>query len=212
VDEIARHFDKREVSVRADAKRALLERCGGASVIHLSTHGVHDLGSSFNSRLRLGKDEDLTLEEVFEHLRLEKNWLVCLSACESGLLDYRDIADEFIGLQAGFLYAGAPTVIASLWSIADYTTALVMMKLYENIYQHKMTKAAALRNAQHWLKDLTAGEALKLLKAKEEVLEYSERMAREDISPVRRAVSLHDPASKPFSHPYFWAGYQLFGV
>jgi len=212
VDEIARHFERKEVLVKAESKQALLERGRHATVLHLSTHGIHDIGSSFNSRLKLGKDEELNLEEVFEHLRLEKNWLVCLSACESGLLDYRDIADEFIGLQAGFLYAGAPTVIASLWSIADYTTALVMMKLYENIYQRSMTKAAALRQAQLWLKDLTAGEALKLLKAKEEVLEYSERMAREDIAPVRRAVSLHDPNSKPFSHPYFWAGYQLFGV
>jgi len=92
-------------------------------------------------------------------------------------------------------------VIASLWSIADYTTALVMMKLYENIYRHRQSKAAALRNAQLWLKDLAAGEVLKLLKAKEEVLEYSERRAREDISPVRRAVSLHDAAAKPFSTP-----------
>jgi len=212
VDEIARHFAQKEVLVKAEVKQALLERGKSSGVIHLSTHGIHDIGSSFNSRLKLGKDEELTLEEVFEHLRLERNWLVCLSACESGLLDYRDIADEFIGLQAGFLYAGAPTVIASLWSIADYTTALVMMKLYENIYQHRMTKAAALRSAQLWLKDLTAGEALKLLKAKEAVLEYSERMAREDISPVRRAISLEDRDSKPFSHPYFWAGYQSFGV
>ena len=212
VDEIAKHFKKKEVLVKAEAKQALLERGKDASILHLSTHGIHDIGSSFYSRLKLGKDEELTLEEVFEHLRLEKNWLVCLSACESGLLDYRDIADEFIGLQAGFLYAGAPTVIASLWSIADYTTALVMMKLYENIYQHKQSKAAALRNAQLWLKHLSAGEALRLLKAKEEVLEYSERMAREDISPVRRAISLEDHDSKPFSHPYFWAGYQSFGV
>ncbi|MEO0077832.1 MAG: CHAT domain-containing protein [candidate division WOR-3 bacterium] len=212
VDELARHFDQKEVLVKAEAKQALLERGRNAGVIHLSTHGIHDIGLSFNSRLKLGRDEELTLEEVFENLRLEKNWLVTLSACESGLLDYRDIADEFIGLQAGFLYAGAPTVIASLWSIADYTTALVMMKLYENICPHRMTKAAALRSAQLWLKELTAGEALKILKAKEEVLEYSERMAREDISPVRRAVSLEDPGSRPFAHPYFWAGYQLFGV
>jgi len=212
VDEIGKHFAQKEVLVKAESKPALLERGRDASVIHLSTHGVHDLGSSFNSRLKLGKDADLTLEEVFEHLRLNRNWLVCLSACESGLLDYRDIADEFIGLQAGFLYAGAPTVIASLWSIADYTTALVMMKLYENIFQHGQTKSSALRNAQLWLMNLTAGEALRLLRAKEETLQFSERIAREDVTPLRRAISLEDPDARPFSHPYSWAGYQLFGV
>jgi CHAT domain-containing protein len=212
VEEIAKHFDQRDVYVKAEVKGALLERMAESGVLHLATHGVHDLGSSFDSRLRMGEGTDLTLGEVFERVRLARCWLVCLSACESGLVDYRDVADEFIGLQAGFLYAGAPTVVASLWSIADYTTALLMMKLYSGIYEKGMGKVAALRGAQLWLKELTAREALDQVKSKEDVLEYGERIGREDLSRMRRRISLEDADAKPFAHPYFWAGFQAFGV
>lgn len=212
VQEIAKHFPVKDVLVRVGARQALLDRGRNARVIHLSTHGIHDIGSPFNARLTLGKDDDLTLEDVFRRLRLHRSWLVCLSACESGLTDHRDIADEFLGLQAGFLHAGAPSVIASLWRIADYTTTLLMEKLYGNIYDGNMSKAAALRDAQLWLKGLTAGEALGLVKAMEEASAVSEGSTRLDISPVRRAISLYDPDSKPFSDPCYWAGYQLFGV
>lgn len=210
--EIAKHFPIKDVLVRAGARQALLDRGRYARVIHLSTHGTHDIGSPFNARLTLGNHDDLTLEDVFKRLRLERSWLVCLSACESGLTDHRDIADEFLGLQAGFLHAGAPTVIASLWRIADYATALLMEKLYGNIFDGRMTKAAALRNAQLWLKELTAGEALKLIKEMEEGSEVSELTAGRDISSTRRAISLYDSDSKLFAHPCYWAGYQLFGV
>jgi CHAT domain-containing protein len=128
VEEISKLFDTKEVYIKEEVKDTLLDKIANYGVIHLSTHGIYDLSSSFNSRLRLGKDVDLTLEEIFEKIRIDNSWLVSLSACESGLVDYRDIADEYIGLQTGFLYAGAPTVIASLWSVADFTTAFIMIK------------------------------------------------------------------------------------
>ena len=75
-----------------------------------------------------------------------------------------------------------------------------------------MGKVAALRGAQLWLKELTAREALDQVKSKEDVLEYSERIGREDLSRMRRRISLEDADAKPFAHPYFWAGFQAFGV
>jgi CHAT domain-containing protein len=201
VEEIAKLFDNKEVFSKQEAKDALVNNADSYEVIHLSSHGIYDLGSSFNSRLRLGKDSDLTLEEIFEKVRVNKSWLVCLSACESGLTDYRDIADEYIGLQTGFLCAGAPTVIASLWTINDFPTAFIMIKTYESIFKEGLKKSEALRKAQLWLKELTAEDALKLLKDKELELESSVKMAVKDISPLKIAISSKDPKSKPFSHP-----------
>ncbi len=212
VEEIAKLFDNKAVFSKQEAKDALVNNADSYGVIHLSSHGIYDLGSSFNSRLRLGKDSDLTLEEIFEKVRVNKSWLVCLSACESGLTDYRDIADEYIGLQTGFLCAGAPTVIASLWTINDFPTAFIMIKTYEYIFKQGLKKSEALRKAQLWLKDLTAEDALKLLKDKELELVSSVKMAVEDISPLKIVISSKDPKSKPFSHPYYWAGFQAIGA
>lgn len=158
VREIEGLFKEKEVYIGQEVADRFLEGSKAAGVIHLSTHGSYDLSSSFNSRLSLGKNMYLTLEEIFEKVRLDQSWLVCLSACETGLTDFRDIADEYIGLQTGFLCAGAPTVIASLWTVSDLTTALIMIKTYENIFKGGLSKAKALREAQLWCKNLTAAE------------------------------------------------------
>jgi hypothetical protein len=55
--------------------------------------------------------------------------------------------DELIGLQRAFLYAGAPSVVASLWSVDDQATGMLMEHFYHNLRQG-MGKAEALRKAQ----------------------------------------------------------------
>jgi CHAT domain-containing protein/tetratricopeptide (TPR) repeat protein len=216
VDEIAKLFpaERRQVITRQEAKAGLLDPISEYGVVHLATHGFYDLGSNFNSRLLLGsgKEGELTLDEILTKVRLAKNWLVTLSACESGLTDYRDVADEYIGLQTGFLHAGAPTVFASLWVVNDFTSAMVMIKTYELIVREHRDKTAALRSAQLWLRGLTAREATAILKEKELALVDQVRMARQDILPLKRLISLADPDSRPFAHPYYWAGFQAFGA
>jgi len=51
-------------------------------------------------------------------------------------------------LTRGFMYAGASTVVASLWKVDDEATAELMKRFYTNLLQHGMTPAAALRDAQ----------------------------------------------------------------
>ncbi|RMH87473.1 MAG: CHAT domain-containing protein [Calditrichaeota bacterium] len=120
------------------------------------------------------------------------------------------MADEHFGLPVGFLYAGAPTVYGSLWAVNDFSTALLMSKVYEGLEKEGKSKASALREAQLWLRDLTAGEALALVQEKE--AELQERMAWEDIPPFRRELQLHEENERPFAHPYWWAAFQCVGV
>ncbi len=53
---------------------------------------------------------------------------------------------EIIGLNRAFIYAGAPAVVSSLWSIGDQSTSFLMEKFYDNL--KRMPRDAALRAAQ----------------------------------------------------------------
>ncbi|MEK6283133.1 MAG: CHAT domain-containing tetratricopeptide repeat protein [Acidobacteriota bacterium] len=74
--------------------------------------------------------------------------LVTLSACETAL--GKSIKGEgLVGLTRGFMYAGAPRVLASLWKVDDAATADLMKIFYEGMLgPQKLHPAAALRRAQ----------------------------------------------------------------
>ena len=65
--------------------------------------------------------------------------------------------EGLIGLVRGFMYAGAPRVMASMWQVDDAATAALMKRFYRGVLQEKLTPASALRTAQlemlkkeHW--------------------------------------------------------------
>jgi CHAT domain-containing protein len=58
------------------------------------------------------------------------------------------LTDDHPGLASAFLVAGVHTVIASLWMVEDFSTALLISRFHENIYLRGMGKAAGLRAAQ----------------------------------------------------------------
>jgi len=116
-------------------------------IIHFATHGQFSTADPLYSSLRLAADtkHDGRLEaaEIFS-LRISP-WLVTLSACRTGL-GVVTSGGEVIGLNRAFIYAGAPAVVSSLWSIGDESTAFLMDKFYENL--KVMPRDAALRSAQ----------------------------------------------------------------
>ena len=79
-------------------------------------------------------------------LDLRNTNLVVLSGCES-LLGRRSRGDDIVGLNRAFIYAGASSVIASLWSVDDEATQELMTAFYRYLKQG-LTKAASLRAAQ----------------------------------------------------------------
>jgi CHAT domain-containing protein len=100
---------------------------------------------SLVDRKRRPQNGFLKLNDIF-NLELSAD-LVVLSACETGL--GKQISGEgSIGLTRGFMYAGSPRVVVSLWKVSDDGTAALMKKFYTNILQKKLTPAAALRAAQ----------------------------------------------------------------
>jgi CHAT domain-containing protein len=73
--------------------------------------------------------------------------LVVLSACQTAL--GKEVQGEgLIGLTRGFMYAGAPRVVASLWRVDDRATAELMKRFYQGMLKEGLRPAAALRAAQ----------------------------------------------------------------
>ena len=99
------------------------------------------------ANVRRSSDDDgvLTALEA-TGLDLTGTKLVVLSACETGL--GKEVKGEgLIGLVRGFMYAGAPAVIASSWKVDDSATAELMTELYRGLFEGK-PPSAALREAQ----------------------------------------------------------------
>ena len=91
------------------------------------------------------QDGFLRLHDIY-NMRLGAD-LVVLSACQTAL--GRDVRGEgMVGLTRGFMYAGAPRVVASLWDVRDQQTADLMTRFYQSVLKDGLRPAAALRAAQ----------------------------------------------------------------
>jgi tetratricopeptide (TPR) repeat protein len=121
--------------------------------VHFATHGMLDSQTPELSSLVLSLvDERGTQQDGFlramdvYNLNLPAE-LVVLSACETGL--GKQVRGEgLVGLTRGFMYAGAPRVIVSLWAVNDEATAELMARLYRKMIRENLRPAAALRAAQ----------------------------------------------------------------
>ena len=194
--------------------------------LHFSCHGSFDLESPLKSALQLADSEVnasllttyssryvrineetaidlskcLTLADILE-LNLPQCYLVCLSACETGVIDVRNNSDEFIGLSSGFMKAGAVNIVSSLWTVSDVHTAILMIKLYENIANKPQDITLALNTVQEWLRKATQVEIIDWLKQKTEIKEKQKQQLIEYLS------KRYSPKHQPFKKPYFWAAF-----
>ena len=122
-------------------------------IVHIATHGLLNSrnpelsGLVFSLVDRQGKPQNgfLEAQEIY-NLKLGAD-LVVLSACQTAL--GKEIRGEgLVGLTRGFMYAGVPRVVASLWKVPDQATTELMQKFYRGILQQGLQPAAALRAAQ----------------------------------------------------------------
>jgi CHAT domain-containing protein/tetratricopeptide (TPR) repeat protein len=137
----------------ANRALALSQQLSQYRILHFATHGLLNSerpelsGLVFSLVDQDGKPQDgfLRLHEIY-NLQLNAD-LVVLSACETGL--GKEIKGEgLIGLTRGFMYSGAPRVVASLWNVDDLATAELMKLFYQRMLKDGMPAGAALRAAQ----------------------------------------------------------------
>jgi CHAT domain-containing protein len=158
-------------------------------IIHFACHGILDRSIPLNSALVLSVPEDtsrarenglLQAWEVFEQVRIDAS-LVVLSACDTAL--GQDVRGEgMIGLTRAFQYAGARTVVASLWAVPDRSTAALMRRFHTSLSEGESTDQA-LRHAQ-----------IALLSG-----------------PIEEPAAGGTTDTMDASHPYAWSGFQVIG-
>ena len=155
VQAVARGFGRQAtVLLGAEATEARAKSIGPARYLHFATHGLLDARSPLDSALALTVPADrrpgeenglLQAWEILEQVRIDAD-LVTLSACETALGD--DVAGEgLVGLTRAFHYAGARSVLATLWQVADEATSTLMSSFYGHLRAGR-SKDDALRRAQ----------------------------------------------------------------
>ena len=141
------------VGFDANRSRVLSADLANYGIVHFATHGLINSEHPELSGIVLslfdeqGHSQDgfLRLHDIY-NLRLPAD-LVVLSACSTGL--GKEIKGEgLVGLTRGFMYAGASSVVASLWKVDDEATAQLMTQFYQAMFSRGLTPAAALRDAQ----------------------------------------------------------------
>ena len=144
---VALRFHATPLIGAAASKDEVLRRLPNAGIVHLATHGLLDENTGgYQSALALapkGGDSGFLTTTEIQDLKLSAD-LVVLSACDTGR--GKISGDGILGLARAFLTAGTPTLMVSLWSIADASTAYLMDHFYQRLQQGE-SKGQSLRGA-----------------------------------------------------------------
>ncbi len=140
IDNAALFFPDALKLSRGDASETnLKDKASSYEILHFATHATFDNDEPFNSSLLLASDGvndgKLTVEEIYQ-LQLKPS-LVVLSACETGLGKY-SAGDEIIGFYRAFMYAGAKSIIATLWPIADEASSFLINEFYQSLKKNSL--------------------------------------------------------------------------
>lgn len=190
------HLDKQFTEV------ALQKAAARKPVLHIASHFRFVPGTDTDSFLLLGDGSKLTLAQVKGGSYFQESELLTLSACETAMGSSGKGA-EIEGFGALAMGQGAKAVIATLWPVADESTALLMREFYRLHEEGQLSKVEALRQAQ-----------LRLLGGE---IRPGDAVAKTD----RGGISLRKPskemgteeakATAPYGHPYYWAPFILIG-
>ena len=138
-----------EVFLGAKATAKVLREKGARSgLIHIATHGFFRPDSPIFSGVRMG-DTFLTVYDLYR-LRLPAEQIT-LSGCSTGV-NVVAAGDELIGLVRGLLFAGARSVLLTLWDVNDSSMATFMKLFYSSLFQGS-NRARALQHAMHQLRE-----------------------------------------------------------
>lgn len=213
-----------------------------AEVIHYSGHGYYDskLDSEkealektylclYNQNISAAQILDGALENPTAKVMI-------LSACLTGTGDLTTSGSEILGLERALFHAGLSSLITTLWSVGEFSTALLMLKLHSVWRSHNNTVntlASSLREAQLWLKNLT----WKQLKQEFPQIEQDVKKGMEVYTNLIRDAEANqnnktadklkaeysyyeyvsdelksESTDTPFRHPYYWAAFQVKGM
>jgi|GEM_PF-988998 len=173
VKSIAEYYGRNQLFIGEQATKLEFQKnAEKASIIHLATHAIVDDVYPDRSYLAFagsGDQSELSIAEIYNtRLRSE---MVALSACETAIGESLR-GEGLVSLSRAFSYAGASSVLPSLWKVDDKSTATLMQRYYHHLRKGE-SKVRALNLARKDYLDRTEEDAL--------------------------------------DHPYYWAGFVLYG-
>ena len=165
---------------------------GDFEIIHIASHSKFKPGTPENSYIQFG-DRKLTLDRINQlELDLPKVDLLVLSACETALGN----EDAEFGFAGFAMQAGVKSALASLWTISDAGTVVLMSEFYQQLKSEPI-KSAALRNAQ-----------LSMLQQK--VFVEGTKVRGSQVA-VNLPANTSSAEIQNFDHPFYWAGFTIIG-
>ena len=199
-----------EVTLKAQLLR-------GYKIVHIASHLNLDPNDSTKSFLLLGDGTVLTVAELRNNpgLKFSGVELLTLSACKTAVVGKDSSGKEIEGFGYVAQQKGAKAILATLWSVADESTQLLMSEFYR-LHQANphLTKVAALQLAQRGMiegklqpKFLTGSRSAG---TKQEGT--SSRTTTDDrVDAASQGSSFPYDPKKPYAHPYYWAPFILIG-
>jgi CHAT domain-containing protein/Tfp pilus assembly protein PilF len=188
-----------------------------ADIFHFTGHAYHNTKQPSQSALILKNQQPLTSQEIAK-FDLKSYYLVCLSACETGITGKEELIDEFVGLSSSFLAAGAVYALSTLWIVDEISSALMMIRFYqilnEQRCQNKLHPALALKEAQKWLRTITYSELSNWYLELSEVTKDNSGCSqdlRDEANLIRRDRAKIESDKPPYADLYHWAGFTITG-
>lgn len=185
---------------------ALKERLGkGYRLVHIASPFAFRPGDMTKSFLLLGDGNTLSLDHLRSspQLRFTNVELLTLSACNTAVGESDANGREVESFAVLAQQNGAKAVLASLWSVADESTQILMAEFYRLRKENpQMTKSEVLRQAQL---SMLAG------KLKPSNANDKQRTKTVNLSDEKNAVQFKSDTAKPFAHPFFWSPFVLIG-
>lgn len=163
------------------------------NIIHLATHAKFVSGTPEDSFILFNNQEKQAISDV-ETWDLNNVDLLVLSACQTAVGDELGDGKEILGLGFQMQRAGAKSTIASLWSVNDRSTQMLMNTFYRILANNpELTKAQAIALAQRAL------------------IQNQDPITGDPLRGYGEAVSMAPRAAPHYEHPYYWSPFILIG-
>jgi CHAT domain-containing protein len=178
-------------------------------VIHIASHFSLNPGDATKSFLVMGNGQILTVDELKtnEELSFGGVELLTLSACDTAVVEKDSSGKEIEGFGYVAQQKGAKAILATLWSVADESTSLLMSEFYRLRKENpRLTKAEALQMAQREMIDGKLSPAAGSAGGLDRGAELAGDAQRSPDGP-----KFSYDKSKPYAHPYFWSPFVLIG-
>ncbi len=133
--------------------------------------------------------------------------LVCLSACETGVIDLNNFSDEYFSIGCVFLLLRAQNVLSTLWRVSDLSSAIFMETFYSTL--KRLSSERGIHWQQMMARALKISQGRLINMSRDECSDYVQKAVLDKALKTQHLTQLAGMDEFPFRHAYFWAPYVI---